>query len=308
MKRISEKPLLADIGADKGTTGIVRQILDRRREAPVNQDLRDPRLAYYQEGDYTPELVAEAIGRIARGEIAAAIFKRAVSRSVCGQAAARVDAYAHKQRYHGAEGVGRIGSSLYEVQFSRANRVDYFRNAQAELNTSRSMFPPTRYPLDQLRIWLDDYWPGKVGRLRLEDGVSAFGLIRFLDKGGEILPHNDVAAADVEDSLAAQAVDTQIAVNVLFQAANEGGATRVYPKRLSRNEYNANRRPAPDNYALREECLPPNPVVIKPEVGDVYFFDANFPHRVDACSGERPRYTLSGFIGVLRNGDLALFS
>jgi hypothetical protein len=170
------------------------------------------------------------------------------------------------------------------------------------------MFPPGKYPLDYVRLALDDRWPGKVGRLRLEEGLCGLGLLRFLDDGGEILPHNDKAAADVADSALAQAIDTQIAFNLLVQNAERGGITRVYPRRLSRNEYDANRRPVPDDFALREECLPLNPVVIRPQAGDVYLFDADFPHRVSSCSGLLPRYTLSAFIGVLRNSDLVIFS
>jgi hypothetical protein len=269
---------------------------------------RDTRLAVYEEGSYTASVIAEVAGMIARGELVAALFKRAVPVDVCDYAVAKLDGHAEKQRYRGAPSVGRVGKSLYEIQFSRADHVEYFARAQSDLEVSRGMFPPGRYPLDELRLALDDQWPGKVCRLRLEDGACGLGLIRFLDSGGEILPHNDVAASDAEHSLLAQAIDTQIAFNLLFQAAEQGGATRVYPKRLSRNEYNANRRPAPDEYALRRECLPPDPVVIRPEAGDIYFFDANLPHSVDGCTGSRPRYTLSAFIGVLRNSDLVLFS
>jgi hypothetical protein len=280
----------------------------RAQRARAFGEIEDLRLACYEEGSYTPEAITEAVGRIVRGEIVAAIFRSAVSARVCEYAVARLDAYAEKRRYHGAKGVGRIGASLYEVQFSRQQRVDYFRNSASDLAVSRSMFPPGAYPLDDLRLALDDRWPGKVGRLRLEEGLCGLGLLRFLDGGGEILPHNDKAAADVSDSQLAQAIDTQIAFNLLVQAAEQGGATRVYPKRFSRNEYDANRRPVPDEYALSEDCLPSDPVVIRPKAGDVYLFDADFPHRVGGCSGAVPRYTLSAFIGVLRNSDLVLFS
>lgn len=271
-----------------------------------NQEVGDHRLRCYLE--YRPETLADALDCIRRGEIVAAIFKNAVPPVVCAAAARRIDAYAEKEHYEGAAGVGRIGTSLYETQFGPDQLVDYFRTAEAQLEISRSMFPPGRYPLDEMRLWLDDVWPHEVGRLRLEHGLCALGLIRFLDGGGAILPHNDVAAADMQTSMLAQAIDTQIAVNVLIQGAEAGGATRVYPKRFSRNEYDANRRPAPDGYALREECLPPDPVVIRPEAGDLYLFDANFPHAVEECVGARPRFTLSCFIGVRRNGELALFS
>lgn len=274
----------------------------------IDTERHDKRLAVYGPETYNAANIADANRKIARGEIVAALFKRAVPQDTCDYATAKLNAYAGKQMYSGAPNVGRIGKSLFEIQFSPADYVEYFANAQADLEVSRSMFPPGRYPLDELRLALDDQWLGKVGRLRLEGGLCGLGLLRFLDKGGEILPHNDVAAADAEHSLIAQNIDIQIAFNLLIQGAQRGGSTRIYPKRFSRNEYQANRRNAPNDYALKDDCLPPDPVVIEAEAGDVYFFDANFPHRVDACAGIRSRYTLSAFIGVLRNSDLSLFS
>lgn len=305
-----KKDRLPPVGWSTTPIDIVKDMLQRGREASAEmaRERADPRLKIYEAGSYNAAAIVEANRMIAKGELVAALFKRAVPEEVCDYAAAKIDAYAQKERYSGAPGVGRIGKSGYEVQFSRADYVDYFARAQADCEVSRGMFPPGRYPLDQLRLMLDDAWRGRVGRLRVESGLCGLGLLRFLDKGGEILPHNDVIASDMADSLIAQSIDIQIAFNLLIQAAAQGGATRVYPKRLSRTEYDANRRPVPDDYALRDECLPTDPVVIRPEAGDVYFFDANLPHRVDACSGTRPRYTLSAFLGVHRNSDLSLFS
>lgn len=266
----------------------------------------DRRLAYYL--SYTPEAVAEAIDRIRKGEIVAAIFKRALSPEVCVYASAKLDECAAKERYEGASDVGRVGGALYECQHGPELRVRYFSQANAWLNLSRSIFPKGAYPLDELRLWLDDRWSRKVYRLKLEAGVSSLGLIRYLESGAAIFPHNDVAAADMPDSLAAQQIDLQIAINYLLQRPAQGGATRIYTRRPTRSEYEANRRAPPHDYALRDEWLPANPVVIRAEPGDAYFFDATLPHSVDACEGGPARYTLSAFCGVMRNGELALFS
>jgi hypothetical protein len=264
----------------------------------------DPRLAFYLQ--YNSATLADAIRRIKNGEIVGAVFKGAVAIDVCRYAAARIEAYAHKTYYARAAGIAKIGLSLFEGGQGPFELVDYFRTAASQLAISRGMFPPGHYPLDILRLTLDDGWPHDVSRLRLEHGLCQLGLIRYLDAGGAILPHNDAAAADMEESFLAQAIDIQIAVNVLLRAPESGGWTSIYPRRLSRSEYDAGRRPTPDEYALRDECLPPNPVVIRPEVGDLYLFDSSLPHSVAECSG--PRATLSAFIGVRRNGDLALFS
>ena len=266
----------------------------------------DRRLGYYTE--YTPRAVADAVQRIRTGEIVGAIFKRALAPELCAYASAKLDECAEKERYEGAEDVGRVGGSAYECQHGARFKARYFSKANAWLDLSRSIVPGGAYPLDQLRLWLDDWWSGKVHRLKLEEGVSSLGLIRYLASAAAILPHNDALAADMPDSLIAQQIDIQIAINFMLQRSDQGGATRIYPKRPTRNEYEANRRAPPHDYALKDEWLPANPVIIRAEPGDAYFFDASFPHSVDACEGGEPRYTLSAFVGVTRTGDLALFS
>lgn len=268
-------------------------------------EVGDARLAIYT--TYSKATLAEAVRRIKAGEIVAAMFREAISPNICQRVARRVAEYDKKERYEGAPSVGRIGKSLFETGVSPFNLVDYFRTADQHFQVSRNLFAPNPHPWDEMRLMLDDVWPHPVGRQRLEHGLCHLGLLRFLEDTAGILAHNDVAAADAPWSLIAQQIDTQIAINALIQGAERGGATRVWPIRLSRNEYDANRRPDFD-YALREECLPSNPVVIQPQAGDVYLFDANFPHAVDPCEGAKPRITVSGFIGVHRNGELGLFS
>jgi carrier-protein-independent halogenase WelO5-like protein len=283
----------------------IRRCTMRLAPVPEAIEVGDSRLAIYT--TYDKATLADVIRRIKKGEIVAAIFKGAIRAEICAMAARRVAAYEKKERYEGAPGIGRIGQSLYETNLSPFLLVDYFRTAEQHYEVSRSMFAPAQHPWDEMRLMLDDIWPHSVGRLRLEHGLCHLGLLRLLEHSGAILPHNDAAAADAPWSLLAQQIDIQIAINVLIQSSEQGGATRVWPKRFSRSEYEANRHPDFD-YALRAECLPPDPVIIRPEAGDLYLFDSSFPHAVEACEGGQPRITQSGFIGVRRDGELVFFS
>lgn len=275
------------------------------RSIAINE-LFDPRVGHYDV--YDEQSVAQAVDLIRRGKIVAAHFHKALDSKLCAEASEKIAVYADKNYYDGAPGVGRIGDSLFEAANSIEKRVDYVRNAATNLKISRSMFPAGGYPLDQLRIWLDDAWHRPVSRHRTEDGLCNIGLLRFLEPGGEIAPHNDCAAADAPYSLVTQQVDIQIAWNCYLSMPDNGGAIYIYPQRFSRQEYDSNRLPAPNQYGLRDECLPRDPVVILPKRGDIIMFDATFPHRVSRIEGSRPRYTLSCFIAVNRDGTLALFS
>lgn len=256
---------------------------------------------------FDQQWLAEAVQLITDGKVKAAIFKGALNKEVCSYASANLDHCAEKEHYIGAKKVGRIGGSIFETLTSPFAYADYFRNAKRWQSLSRAMFPCGQYPIDQIRIALDDETPHRVGKLKLEDGVTFAGLIRYLDSGGAIEPHNDKLSADMPTSLIAQAHDLQIACNWMLRAPQSGGALRIYPERFNRREYEANRAPAPHQYGVCREVLS-DPIILRPETGDFYLFEADYCHSVDECQGNVTRYTLSTFIGVSRDGDMSIFS
>jgi 2OG-Fe(II) oxygenase superfamily len=257
--------------------------------------------------EYDAKAFAVSIRKIMRGELVAAIFKNFAPPDVSDVACESLTAIG-AEPYSGAEGVGRVGDSLYETGHSKQRWVDYYNKEKENLARSRSLFPDGQYPIDRLRIDLDDNWHRPVSRLRLEDGLCNLGLCRALATDGFIWPHNDVPRADVPGSLLAQQIDIAVTCNLYLSVPEWGGEVKVYPQRLSRNEYDANRRPAPNDYAVRDEILVPDPVIIRPEKGDLIIWDADYLHSVGACKGQTPRYTLSSFIGVTRDQELRLYS
>ncbi|KWV91764.1 2OG-Fe(II) oxygenase [Erythrobacter sp. YT30] len=251
--------------------------------------------------------IAEATDDLRSGRTNGAIFRGAIDEETRKYAVSQLDACAEKETYHGLDTLGKIGGNLFEAGLNPFLYADYFRKAQHWQQLSRSMFPEGKYPIDRVRTMLDDEWDKGCGLLRLEDGIAFSGLMRFIDNGAGLFPHNDCIGADLPNSLLATNVDVQLALNVMLQRPEAGGETRIYPRIFSRSEYDANRLPVPDHYGVRTDALPA-PVTIRAEEGDAYLFNAAHIHEVMPCSGAKTRYTLSTFIGVRKDGSLALFS
>lgn len=254
------------------------------------------------------DALAAALNDLAEHRTIATVFKTVLSPDVCAAAVANLQDHHRKETYEGAKQVGRIGKSLYETQFGTEHAQAYWQNAEADRAIVRAVFSPYAAPMDVLQVMCDGL-PGFHGArlLRIAGNPAFVGLLRYLDNGGEILPHTDVAPWDVPGSLECQQVDCQIAANFYLNMPEIGGEVTIYDQRVSKLEYDANRRPAPDRYALTDAFLTGDSVTIKPEVGDLVLFNANLPHRVSATSGET-RYTSSSFIGVCRDRSLVFFS
>ena len=248
-----------------------------------------------------------ALSDLAANRLLAVVFKGAIKQSVCEAAVSRLIDHKDKETYAGAESVGRIGPTLYENQFGF--EAKYWNDAPRIREEVRNIFDPHGSPIDQLQAMCDSLPSFKGANiLRVDEQVASVGVMRYLDDGAEILPHTDMASWDMPKSLECQQVDLQVAVNVYLAMPEKGGEVTVYNKRFSKLEYDANRRAAPNEYALREDALPEETVTIRPEVGDLVLFNASLPHRVGATEGTTTRYTMSCFIGICRDRSIAIFS
>lgn len=253
------------------------------------------------------EALTTAIRHLTEGKINAVIIKGGLDAKTAAAVTKQLK-YLRSAPYEGAEQVHRSGDTLFEAGFNAENRERYYRNAEKNLRYLRSLFPKGEFPIDQLRNMLDVYWDKNVGRLRLEDGLCNMGLCRILHTGGAIPPHDDHAPSDAWYSAIAQYLDVQLTCNWYMNMPEAGGEVKIYPQRLSRNQYDAHRLPKPDNFSVTEDILCDDPILIQPEVADLVIWDARHVHAVAACEGDNPRFTLSVFIGVTRDGELRFFS
>lgn len=249
----------------------------------------------------------DAVRAIAEGEIAAAHFHGAFTEEECARSLDRASRHSAKTRYEGAPELLHIGESFFETQFGAHRLSAYFANALRDIRQSRELFGTSRNPMDLIRALLDEASPCGANLLRVKGQVCPIGLARIMEPGSEIMPHIDSACWDMPQDLGVQQIEAQISVVVILSKPETGGDTIIYPSRLSKMQYDAHRLPEPHAYAVDAGVLSAQSVTLRSAVGDLIMFEARYPHRVTRVGG-LARYTLSGFIGVCRDGRLVLFS
>jgi hypothetical protein len=258
--------------------------------------------------DYNVETLDKGTKELVEGRKIAAIYKNAISSDLRNAAIKNLEHHHAKQLYEGADGIGRIGSSLYENQFGPDRKAKYFEDAAASREMSRNVFGQYGSPVDTLRALCDELPSfNGAGILRLKRGTAFAGLIRYLDSGASILPHTDNVSWDMPDSIICNQIECQIAFNAHLQSASEGGEITIYSRRPTKIEYDAYRMPAPNVYAISEAFLPAPSVTVRAEAGDIVLFNASLPHSVAETKGST-RYTVSCFLGVDRKRFIHLFS
>jgi hypothetical protein len=267
----------------------------------------DPFIRHIRLRGLRAEELYDAVRGIAEGEIAAAHFHNAFTLEECEAALQRASGHSGKSPYEGAPELLHIGDSFFETQFG-SDRLDaYFANALRDIRQSRELFGTRRNPMDLIRALLDEGSPHGANLLRVGGRVCPIGLARIMEPDSIIMPHIDSACWDMPGELAVQQIESQVSAVVILSKPEAGGDTVIYPSRLSKMQYDAHRLPEPHAYAVGSAALPMQSVTLFSDVGDLILFEARYPHCVTRVQGT-PRYTLSAFIGVCRDGRLVLFS
>jgi hypothetical protein len=196
----------------------------------------------------------------------------------------------------GAASIKKIGIPLFEVAGGDpARRERYYTVALQTIRALRSMSRPAVYPMDDLRLALQEQWPEGADFERLHPGKTMFvGMPRVFEAQSGALPHVDRLAWDVPDVGAARTMLAQIAANVHLRTADSGGEVELWALEPDRAEYERLRLAG--SYGLDRELLPPPDAVVTPRVGDLILFNSNRVHAVRPCQGG-PRVTVSCFIG-----------
>jgi hypothetical protein len=285
---------------------IAKSTLTHFGKCPSSENL-DPFVRHNWMCGLRAQELYDAVRAIAEGEIVAAHFHTAFSTEECADALEQASRHSSKTRYEGAPELLHIGDSFFETQFAAERLSAYFANALRDIRQSRELFGINRNPMDLIRALLDEGSPQGANLLRVDGRVCPIGLARIMEADSEIMPHVDSACWDMPQDLGVQQIEAQISVVVILSKPQRGGDTIIYPMRLSKMQYDAHRLPEPHAYAIDEAILPARSVTLRSDVGDVILFEARYPHRVTQVQGT-PRYTISGFIGACRDGQLVLFS
>jgi hypothetical protein len=196
----------------------------------------------------------------------------------------------------GAASIKKIGIPLFEVAGNDpAKREEYYSTALRTIRALRSISRPAAYPMDELRLAMQEQWPGGAEFEALHPGRKMFvGMPRVFDKSSGALPHVDRLAWDVPDIASARTMIAQIASNVHLRTATAGGEVELWRLMPDQAEYERLRMAG--SYGLDYAKIPPPDLVVTPARGELILFNSNRVHAVRPCEGG-PRVTVSCFIG-----------
>jgi hypothetical protein len=213
----------------------------------------------------------------------------------CLSATGTLLAHPARAGYQNAPQIGRIGMSYFEGRTDEG-RSRYHAEAERTAMLLHDAYVPHTDPIDSLMRAVGDAWPAGA-RLESIDGLPMFaGLVRTLEAGTELRPHQDLLEWDAPDGYAAaREFVTQLAANVYLQTGEEGGVLELWNFGLERDEYQ--RQCIPGRPALDPKKLPPPALRITPLTGDLIIFSSHRLHAVTKVIGNA-RVTSSCFIGV----------
>lgn len=252
------------------------------------------------------QLEAAHIKAILQNDVLCVRVRDFVSRKQCAANASAIERDKRRTAYAGAEGIGCIGMSIYDIPFVKDGDQKYWNQVRAVHEQNRKACAPYTYPADLIRLRLSELWPASCDLFKTNGRVAFAGLPRFVSVEGAIEPHQDKMGDDIPHILDAHNVVGQCAANVFLKTAEIGGDLELYNARFSFAEYEARR--VKGSYSL-DRCHLGSPVLrVKPEVGDLILFDATRVHSVAAVAGRCTRVTVSCFVGLTRDGRLVIWS
>jgi 2OG-Fe(II) oxygenase superfamily len=196
----------------------------------------------------------------------------------------------------GAASIKKIGIPLFEVAGNDpARRERYYAAAMQTIRALRELSSPAAYPMDELRLALQEQWPAGAEFEQIHLGKKMFvGMPRIFEARSGALPHVDRLAWDMPDVESAESMQAQIAANIHLRTADAGGEVELWSMRPDQDEYEQLRLAG--TYGLDRSKLSSPDVVITPKQGGLILFNANRIHAVRPCEGG-PRVTVSCFIG-----------
>jgi hypothetical protein len=197
-------------------------------------------------------------------------------------------------KYENAPNIGRVGQAFFESQANEKLAQRYEKEAVKWIRELREGFSPNLTPIDRFRLEVDELWPHGANVAKMKGRKMFVGLARTFGQGSRAEPHQDMFHWDAPESVEANVVSTQIAMNVYLHLPDDGGELILWPVSYNRNGYEERR--IPGSYGLREETLPEPVATLHPRLGELILFNATKVHSVGKIKAGA-RVSWSCFVG-----------
>jgi len=231
------------------------------------------------------------------GQILALRIKNFVGKTRCSNWQNSMRSAAQLGRYSNAPDVpvNRIGMTLFETENKSDQLELYFKAGEQTMNQIQSIFGKTN-PLKKLFDELNNCWGFGCEVQKSKQRIMNPGIIRSFEasESGGLPPHVDSLLKDLPDHYEFDDLKCQLAANLYFEVSKKGGELELWDYRPNVSEleqlYNG------EYDFIDRTKIPVQPILIRPEEGELILFPSNCIHSVKSCDGGM-RSAASCFIG-----------
>ena len=186
-------------------------------------------------------------------------------------------------------GVDRVGIPFNKAFGEDERKKAYYAQAPIAIRAMRAACTPLLSPIDQLRLILDEVWPDGAGIAAFEGKKMFAGIGRIMrseNSPPSEIPHFDSTSPRIVSLRA------QIAANIYVEMPDIGGELEVWD--VPPIPFGT---PTPPEHGEDWRATLPEPIRVRPEIGDLVLFNAGCPHAIRRFSAG-VRISVQCFLGV----------